>query len=173
MRCSQLDGLLVSTSRGDISVRSQVEVSNLLVDVIQVFCAQVIMDVLSSRGRSSAWTILGGPGHRRQTGFDHRQIREGRQDGSSSRGRLLSYCFIAFCVAAINIFDELASFRVRLSERMVLFPFASSQEYTIDYRSDKTIGKCYYKHPHQRRPPLTLCCCGCVCVQAGLMNLLL
>ena len=38
-------------------------------------------------------------------------------------------------------------FAFRLSERMVLFPFASSQEYTIDYRNDKTIGKCYYKYP--------------------------
>ena len=113
MGCSQLDGLLVSTSSGDVAVRSQVEVSNLLVDVIQVFCVRLIMDVLLSRGRSSAWTILGGPGHRRQTAFDHRQIRKGRQDGRSSRGRLLSCCFIAFSVADMNIFHELpVSFRV-------------------------------------------------------------
>ena len=67
----------------------------------------------------------------------------------------------------------LPSFRVRLSERMVLFPFASSQEYTIDYRSDKTIGKCYYKHPHQRRASPIDAVLLWVCVQAGLMNLLL
>ena len=158
MRCSQLDGLLVLTSLGDVSVRSQVEVSNLLVDVIQVFCVRLIMDVLLSRGRSSAWTILGGPGHRRQTAFDHRQIRKGRQDGRSSRGRLLSCCFIAFSVTDINIFHELlVSFRVH---HVFFFSFPSSQDYSIDYHSDKTIGKCCYKYSYQRRPPLRLCCCG-------------
>ena len=142
MRCSPLDGLRVS---GDVPIRSQVEVRNLLVDDIQGVFFQVMMDICSCRGLSfdertsqAAQAIID------KLVSEQKFALQSCSDPlavilffSVMFSRLFSSPYIYIYILYHNIYTTVLS---HLS--LVMHGFTSLQKYTIDYRTHGAMGKC-------------------------------